>query len=197
MRNIKVLVYSKSYLIRNSISRIIYEKFSNVEIKETDATKEVLEDLIISFIPHVVIVDISCKEDVLKNISLHSPFFIGVIFSENIENKCKEVFDEVITIFDSRKEITLKIENVFKKELEGTEEHIQDKELSEREKEILKYVAMGYTNKEIADKLFLSVFTVMTHRKNITAKLGIKTISGLTLYAILTGIVSLSDVELK
>lgn len=65
--------------------------------------------------------------------------------------------------------------------------------LSEREKNILREVALGLTNKEIADKLFISVHTVTTHRKNITQKLGIKTASGLTIYAILNGIISIGE----
>ena len=63
-------------------------------------------------------------------------------------------------------------------------------ELSEREREVLAKVAQGAINKEIADSLNISLNTVITHRKNITAKLGIKTISGLTVYAILNGIIS-------
>ena len=49
---------------------------------------------------------------------------------------------------------------------------------------------------EIADKLNISLNTVLTHRKNITAKLGIKTVSGLTFYAIMNGIISGDDIEL-
>jgi DNA-binding CsgD family transcriptional regulator len=68
-------------------------------------------------------------------------------------------------------------------------------ELSEREREVLAKVAQGAINKEIADSLNISLNTVITHRKNITAKLGIKTISGLTVYAILNGIISAKTVN--
>lgn len=67
--------------------------------------------------------------------------------------------------------------------------------LSDREKEIVREVARGLTNKEIADKLFISVFTVTTHRKNITQKLGIKTIAGLTVYALMNGLISPEEIE--
>ena len=56
--------------------------------------------------------------------------------------------------------------------------------LSEREKDVLRLIVEGLTNKEIAARLYVSVNTVLTHRKNITAKLGIKTTPGLTFYAI-------------
>lgn len=58
-------------------------------------------------------------------------------------------------------------------------------ELSGREKEILVAVARGLTNKEIADMHHISVYTVISHRKNISRKTGIKTVSGLTIYALL------------
>ena len=61
--------------------------------------------------------------------------------------------------------------------------------LSQREKEVLKLIAAGKINKEIAQELNISINTVLTHRKNITAKLGIKSISGLTFYAMMNGIV--------
>lgn len=71
-----------------------------------------------------------------------------------------------------------------------------NKELSLREIDVLKLIVKGITNKEIADKLNISLNTVLTHRKNITAKLGIKTVSGLTFYAIMNGIISGDDIEL-
>lgn len=63
-------------------------------------------------------------------------------------------------------------------------------ELSQREIDVLAQVASGYTNKEIADNLSISVNTVLTHRKNITAKLGIKSVSGLSVYAMMNGYIS-------
>lgn len=75
---------------------------------------------------------------------------------------------------------------------EGGEEH---DELSEREKEILVSVAQGLLNKEIADKHNISINTVITHRKNITRKTGIKTVAGLTVYAILNGFVDINSVK--
>lgn len=71
-----------------------------------------------------------------------------------------------------------------------------NKELSSRETDVLQLIVKGITNREIADKLNISLNTVLTHRKNITAKLGIKTVSGLTFYAIMNGIISGDDIEL-
>lgn len=60
-------------------------------------------------------------------------------------------------------------------------------DLSQREAEVLKELVSGKTHKEIADTLNISVNTVITHRKNISSKLGIRSISGLSLYAIMNG----------
>lgn len=62
--------------------------------------------------------------------------------------------------------------------------------ISARESEIIRLVAEGLTNKEIADRLFLSAHTVTTHRKNIMAKLGVNNTAGLVLYAIRNSIVT-------
>lgn len=71
-----------------------------------------------------------------------------------------------------------------------------NKDLSTREIDVLQLIVKGSTNKEIADRLNISLNTVLTHRKNITAKLGIKTVSGLTFYAIMNGIISGDEIEL-
>ena len=62
-------------------------------------------------------------------------------------------------------------------------------ELSAREIEVLVLITKGLINKEIADKLNIGLTTVITHRKNITEKLGIKSDSGLTIYAVMNGYV--------
>jgi len=62
--------------------------------------------------------------------------------------------------------------------------------LSERENEIIVYIAEGQTNAQIAENLFLSNHTVNTHRKNIMAKLGVKNTAGIVMYAVKTQLVS-------
>lgn len=61
--------------------------------------------------------------------------------------------------------------------------------LSHREIEVLRLVASGRINKEIAQELNISINTVLSHRKNLTSKLGIKSVSGLSFYAMMNGIV--------
>lgn len=68
-------------------------------------------------------------------------------------------------------------------------------ELSARERDIVRQVSLGLTNQEIADTLFISAHTVITHRKNIVRKLGIKTVSGLTVYAILNNLLRMDEIK--
>ena len=77
-------------------------------------------------------------------------------------------------------------------ENDGSEER---EGLSSREKEILVSVAKGLLNNEIAYLHNISINTVITHRKNITRKTGIKTVAGLTVYAILNGLIDINSVE--
>ncbi len=69
--------------------------------------------------------------------------------------------------------------------------------LSPREETIVRLVSLGLTNKQIAHELFLSTHTVTTHRKNISSKLGIKSVSGLTVYAIVNNIITIDEVTSK
>ena len=73
---------------------------------------------------------------------------------------------------------------------------IKDGRLSDREADVLRLVAQGHINKEIADMLCISISTVITHRQNITRKLGIKSVAALTVYAVMNGYVNYADITL-
>ena len=91
---------------------------------------------------------------------------------------------------------TIKIHSTkLSKWLETNPDEIsQGKEnLTERETEVLKLLATGKSNKDIADELNISINTVITHRKNISQKTGIKSVSGLTIYAVVQNLISLDN----
>lgn len=77
-----------------------------------------------------------------------------------------------------------------------TQSDSESEVLSLREKEIIACIVKGMTNKEIAENLFLSIHTVITHRRNITRKLQIHSPAGLTIYAIVNKLVDISDIKL-
>lgn len=101
-----------------------------------------------------------------------------------------------ITLRSSQETIIEQLQQLFTSDSSGNTTTENNKDLSSREVDVLQLIVKGITNKEIADKLNISLNTVLTHRKNITAKLDIKTVSGLTFYAIMNGIISGDDIEL-
>ena len=69
-----------------------------------------------------------------------------------------------------------------------------EKILSNREMEVLSLIVQGLLNKEIADALNISITTVITHRKNIMEKLGMRSVSQLTIYAVMQGYVDINKI---
>ncbi len=72
-----------------------------------------------------------------------------------------------------------------------TSDKLNDEHLTERETDVLRWLAKGLSNKEIAGKINVSIHTVNTHRKNIMVKTDIRSLAGLTVYAVTKGIISL------
>ncbi len=104
----------------------------------------------------------------------------------------EESFDMLInairTVHKGKIFVTPSLEAPVLKDLVAREKHTPDKGkttlLTNREREILQMVAEGMTNQEIADKLYISISTVDTHRKNIMSKLDIHSVAGLVHYAV-------------
>jgi DNA-binding NarL/FixJ family response regulator len=103
-------------------------------------------------------------------------------------------FDAVVSIYDSREQLLRKLDNAD--DQSQVNPYSDSHELSERERDVLVLVARGLANKEIADKLNISIHTVMSHRKNIAHKTGIKSVAGLTVYALLNNMLDAADVTL-
>ncbi|MCR5365953.1 MAG: LuxR C-terminal-related transcriptional regulator [Prevotella sp.] len=78
--------------------------------------------------------------------------------------------------------------------LPPTPQILQRKILTDREIEVMALIVQGYINKEIADRLHIGLATVITHRKNIMEKLGMKSVSALTIYAVMHGYVDINKI---
>jgi DNA-binding NarL/FixJ family response regulator len=98
------------------------------------------------------------------------------------------MFTSTIYITDTEDIILSKLRNKQKKEDAG-------EKLTDREKAVLKLLLKGMSNKEVADKLVISPHTVITHRKNIVEKTGIRSLSGLAIYAILNNITDMDEIS--
>jgi DNA-binding CsgD family transcriptional regulator len=103
-------------------------------------------------------------------------------------------YSSLINIHDSRTLIVNKVNELLNSF--GTKNN--DKainELTKREIDVLQLVAKGLANKEVADKLCISIHTVISHRKNISEKTSIKSASGLTMYAVLKKIIDIDEIS--
>lgn len=100
-------------------------------------------------------------------------------------------FDAAVSIYDSEANIEQAITSLF------TNKKASDiaTELTQREKEIVIGVVKGMSNKEIANMIHVSVNTVMTHRRNIAAKLEIHSPAGLTVYALMSNLITLEELS--
>lgn len=135
-------------------------------------------------------------------LAFHSDYFVSkrtkvVPVMDGVEPTSGEEWDKEVSYIYSYWKLSELQEVLRATLLENRKELIgkKEKELSQREEEVLKEVAKGMTNKEIADHLNISMNTVMTHRKNITAKLNIKTVPGLTFYALINGLITGDEME--
>ncbi|MDO5523936.1 MAG: response regulator transcription factor [Bacteroidia bacterium] len=136
------------------------------------------------------------REKEVKRIRKNYPDFsiVGVNLGI-VDNHSLSLLDSSFTIFDTAEQVLSKLQKAGN----NSEPKVtaNDDNLTERELDVLTKLVHGFSNKEIADSLNISIHTVVTHRKNITAKTGIRSQSGLTIYAITKRIISIEDVDLQ
>lgn len=102
--------------------------------------------------------------------------------------------NQTINLFDAPTLICYKVNEILNSFLSDQQKDT-DTELTKREIEVLQLITKGHSNKEIADQLFVSTHTIISHRKNISEKTGIKSASGMTMYAILKKIIDVGDIN--
>jgi DNA-binding CsgD family transcriptional regulator len=130
------------------------------------------------------------KNNRLNQLKQH---FSGKILFIDNELTYDEHNECTLFLNDSKKIMVGKIQKFFTLQTKN-QTSTGNSALSKREIDVLKKVAKGLSNKEISDQLFISKNTVITHRKNITEKLGIKTISGLTVYALMNNLIDPGEI---
>jgi len=197
MTGIQIIISDKSPLILRGLSSII-EKISIAhELHTTNSSIELIA-FIKKIIPDLVIVNPELLDKnqirIFKEIIQQNKIKFIVLQPDNKLTDYNLDYDEIISSCENEDQILKKInsfvgEKNFKKALKKNDS------ISTREENIVREIALGLSNKEIAEKLFISQHTVITHRKNITRKLGIKSVSGLTIYAILNKLISLDEVK--
>ena len=136
------------------------------------------------------VVDYNDRLDIRSWLGAGNTALVALTHS-NYEESVLRQYDECIGIYDNTARIIQKLKNAIEEKSKNPKSELN--ELSSREKDILAAVALGKTNKEIADEFNISVYTVISHRRNISQKLGINSIPGLTVYAIMNKLVDISD----
>lgn len=136
------------------------------------------------------VIDYNDRLDIRSCLNATNVAIVALTHS-NYEESVLRQYNECIGIYDNYVRIIQKLKNAMEESSQSPKSDLN--ELSGRERDILAAVAKGLTNKEIADEFNISVYTVISHRRNISQKLGINSIPGLTVYAIMNKLVDMSD----
>ena len=135
-------------------------------------------------------------EKEVKKLRKHYPTLAIAGIDFGIIHRQSMLTDISFTLYDTPEQIIQSLHKLQEKSRQSEQEREEDDNLSPREMEVLTCLVNGMLNKEIADQLHISVHTVVRHRKNITLKTGIRSQSGLTIYAISKKIVSIEDIDI-
>ena len=193
MRN-RVIICEASEIIANGLAEIIngmaqfdvvsrldHPEHLSEKITALDATLLIINPTLLGF--H--------NKDFLSQIGKEHPqLTLVALVTSCLDHSMLTPYAGVIEINDTRSKIISKMNEFAQSEATKSTD---DVELSKRETDVLVAVAKGMMNKEIADEMNISIHTVISHRKNITRKTGIKSVSGLTVYALLNNLIDEKD----
>ncbi|MEG0463425.1 MULTISPECIES: response regulator transcription factor [Bacteroides] len=194
---IRIAIAENSVIIRSGLASAL-KRLPNLKVQTIELVSvEALSDCLRSHCPDILIVNPAFgdyfdvarfREEIgtkrIRVVALVSSFIDASLLSK---------YDDSISIFDTLEVLGTKMNHL--QDISPVEPNDNQEVISQREKEIVVCVVKGMTNKEIAEKLFLSIHTVITHRRNISKKLQIHSAAGLTIYAIVNKLVELSDVK--
>ena len=201
-RSLNIVVAESSVIIRSGLSAVL-KRLPNMDVHPVEVTSaEALSNYANLHQPDVIIINPAFE----GGFGLHAfktahprlghTKYVALLSSVITNNLLKE-YDDHFSICDELDVIASKLNSLTHAQEEETEKENDAETLSQREKEIITCVVKGMTNKAIADKLYLSIHTVITHRRNIARKLQIHSPAGLTIYAIVNKLVELSDIQDK
>ena len=196
--SLKIAVAETSVIIRSGLAAVL-KRLPNLNAQPVEiATPESLKHYLQLHTPDIVIAnptfggwfDLHAVKHAHPKTGIKYMALVSTVIDPNV----LKTYDGHFSILDDTDTIAAQISHLLHTD-EEEEENEQDV-LSQREKEIITCVVKGMTNKAIADQLFLSVHTIITHRRNIARKLQIHSPAGLTIYAIVNKLVALEDIKL-
>ncbi len=207
-----MIVADSNYLVRKGLAALIEENIDFTLLAEVSDKNELLEEMRIC-IPNIVVIDFSTEGFKLETLQLLNKKYSSVqllaITTEISSSLMARALDSGLTSYVlndcDKEEITEAlyktssaerflcgkiVERLMTLQLPSEKPPIPSMtscdglNITEREMEIIKLIAEGYSNKEIAEQLFLSTHTITTHRKNIMAKLKVNNTAGVVMFAV-------------
>ncbi len=180
----RLLIVEPSEVIIEGLKTILDGQI-RFKVLEPEASAEHLDERLIATRPDIILINPTLVHNVTKLRGEHPMALVALVY-QYVERDLLKQFDGVVDIRDSRAQIIETLAQVSPGEVAAGKSNY---ELTKRETAVLVQLAQGKTNKEIADALNVSVHTVISHRKNITHKTGIKSVAGLTVYAMLNNLI--------
>ncbi len=190
----RVIICETSEIIANGLAEII-NGIAHFDVVSRLDNPEHLSEKITALDANLLIIDpmllgFHNKEFLSQLSKEHPQLTLVALVTTCLDHSMLTPYSGVIEINDTRSKIISKMNDFSQCDAsKGTD----DVELSKRETDVLVAVAKGMMNKEIADEMNISIHTVISHRKNITRKTGIKSVSGLTVYALLNNLIDEKD----
>jgi len=213
----RVILADSNELIRIGL-RTILSGYADVEIAGEAVDSDELRKQIAIFAPDIVMIDyasVGFSIDIIPEILQKIPSirFVAITLEQSaatiinalkggvmshVKKDCdlQEIIDSVKStaagnqFFCGKILETIAKDNIDLDDIELEMYSCEPVSITDREQEIIRMIAEGYTNAQIADKLCLSNHTVNTHRKNIMQKLGAKNTAGIVMYAVKANLVS-------
>ena len=193
----KIVIAEPSPIVAAGLLKF-FEEMNQIHVVSVVDNLDDLNDKMIIHNPDMLIVNPLMmgytNNNLIKQIAQTYPETICIaLVTTFIDKNFLRYFREVIELSDNKQKVANKIFNLINNNDDSSSQN-ESIDLSNRETDVLVCVAKGMTNKDISDMLNISVHTVITHRKNIVKKTGIKSVSGLTVYALLNNLVEESEI---
>lgn len=193
MRN-RVIICETSEIVANGLAEMINGMAQFDVVLRVDSPERISERILSSnanmLIIDPILLGYQNKDFLLQLGKEHPNVFVVALVTTYLDHSFLTPYNGVIELNDSRAKIIDKMNELVQNE---ASKNSDDVELSKRETDVLVAVAKGMMNKEIAEQMNISIHTVISHRKNITRKTGIKSVSGLTVYALLNNLIDEKD----
>jgi DNA-binding CsgD family transcriptional regulator len=197
MRRVNFILAIDSYLVRKGVAAVLHRIPGASVLREIDSIDVLTRYLEQHGTDFLIISDALFAK--ATDLYVHDPSLLErtILLQQDQDTAGRgERIREIIYLSEGKEAITGKIDELLNPYFRDCLDHTHFA-LTERERTIIRLISMGLTNRQIAEKLFLSTHTVITHRKHIIQKLGIKSVSGLTVYAIVNNIITIDEVTLK